>query len=333
MTGAPDRSPLFDRVAIVGIGLIGSSLARALRAEGLARHVACHDASAEARATTQELGIVDSVHDTLAGAVAGADLVILAVPPGAFAAVGAALAPLLAPGAIVTDVGSTKRSVIEALAPLLPQGVALVPGHPIAGTEHSGPAAGFAELFRDRWCILTPLPGTDRAAVDKVADMWRRIGSDVEFMEADHHDRVLAITSHLPHLIAYTIVATAADLEEQLSAAAQRKDPGADDIVTTAEVIRYSASGFRDFTRIAASDPVMWRDVFLNNKDAVLEMLGRFTEDLTALQRAIRWDDGDELERVFTRTRAIRRGVIEAGQAGRFIYSENGDGKADGGDK
>jgi len=315
---------LFDRVAIIGIGLIGSSLARALRAEGLARHVAVFDASAEARATTEDLAIVDSVHDTLAGAATDADLVVLAVPPGAFAAIGAELAPMLKPGAIVTDVGSTKRSVIDALSPILPDGVTLVPGHPIAGTEHSGPAAGFAELFRDRFCILTPVPGSDRAAVDKVAGMWRRIGSDVELMEADHHDRVLAITSHLPHLIAYTIVATAADLEDQLGASAKAR-AGEDDVVTTAEVIRYSASGFRDFTRIAASDPVMWRDVFLNNKDAVLEMLGRFTADLTALQRAIRWEDGDELERVFTRTRDIRRGVIEAGQAGRFIYTENGD--------
>lgn len=316
---------IFDRVAIVGIGLIGSSLARALRANALAGHVAVYDASAEVRATTERLAIVDSVHDTLAGAVEGAGLVVLAVPPGAIAAVGAELAPLLEPGAIVSDVASTKRSVIEALAPLLPDGVSLVPGHPIAGTEHSGPEAGFAELFRQRWCILTPPPGTDRAAVDRVAEMWRRIGSDVEFMDAEHHDRVLAITSHLPHLIAYTIVATAADLEDQLGADAKRRGEGDDDVVTTAEVIRYSASGFRDFTRIAASDPVMWRDVFLANKDAVLEMLGRFSEDLTALQRAIRWGDGDELERVFTRTRAIRRGVIEAGQAGRFIYTENGE--------
>jgi cyclohexadieny/prephenate dehydrogenase len=316
-------APLFDRVAIIGIGLIGSSLARALRANELAGHVACFDASAEARATTERLGFLDSVHDTLADAVAGADLVILAVPPGAFAAVGAELAPLLKSGTIVTDVGSTKRSVIEALAPVLPDGVALVPGHPIAGTEYSGPENGFADLFRQRWCILTPPPGTDRTAIDRVAEMWRRIGSDVEFMEADHHDRVLAITSHLPHLIAFTIVSTAADLEDQLGANA--KPAEGDDVVTTAEVIRYSASGFRDFTRIAASDPVMWRDVFLNNKDAVLEMLGRFTEDLTALQRAIRWGDGDELQRVFTRTRDIRRGVVDAGQAGRFIYAEDSE--------
>ena len=314
------QSALFDRIAIVGIGLIGSSLARALRAEGLAGHVACFDADPAARATAADLGFLDSVHDTLADAVAGADLVVLAVPPGAIATVGADLAPLLAAGTIVTDVASTKRSVIDALVPLLPDGVALVPGHPIAGTEHSGPAAGFAELFRGRFCILTPPPGTNRAAIDKVAEIWRRIGSDVEIMDANHHDRVLAVTSQLPHLIAYTNVATAADLEDQLGAA-----PKSDDVVTTAEVIRYSASGFRDFTRIAASDPVMWRDVFPNNKDAVLEMLGRFTEDLTALQRVIRWGDGDELERVFRRTRDIRRGVIEAGQAGRFIYTENGE--------
>jgi len=325
MNDGAKNGAIFGRVAIVGSGLIGSSLARALRANGLAGHVAVYDASADVRAVTERLGFADSVHATLAGAVDGADLVVLAVPPGAIAAVGAELAPLLKAGMIVSDVASTKRSVVAALAPLLPEGVALVPGHPIAGTEHSGPEAGFAELFGQRWCILTPPPGTDRAAIERVADMWRRIGSDVEFMDADHHDRVLAITSHLPHLIAYTIVATAADLEDQLGADAGPRGEN-DDIVTTAEVIRYSASGFRDFTRIAASDPVMWRDVFLNNKDAVLEMLGRFSEDLTALQRAIRWGDGDELQRVFTRTRDIRRGVIEAGQAGRFIYTENGNG-------
>ena len=232
------------------------------------------------------------------------------------------MAPHLAAGAIVTDVGSVKKCVIEALKPVLPAGVHLVPGHPVAGTEHSGPEAGFAELFRDRWAILTPERGTDESAVNRIVEMWRRVGSHVEIMDADHHDRVLAITSHLPHLIAYTIVATAADLEGQIKA-----NRAADDVVTTAEVIKYSAGGFRDFTRIAGSDPVMWRDVFLSNKEAVLEMLGRFNEDLTALQRAIRWDDGEQLEKVFTRTRAIRRGVVEARQAGRFQYTENGDAK------
>ena len=311
---------LFERVAIIGIGLIGSSLARALKAHGLARHVATHDADADARATAGKLAIVDSVHEDLGGAVAGADLVVLAIPVGVYRATAVAMAPHLAAGAIVTDVGSVKEMVIRDVKPELPAGVHLVPGHPVAGTEHSGPEAGFAELFGDRWAILTPETGTDAQAVERVAEMWRRVGSDVEIMDAVHHDRVLAITSHLPHLIAYTIVATAADLEGQLQA--NREDG---DVVTTAEVIKYSAGGFRDFTRIAGSNPVMWRDVFLTNKDAVLEMLGRFNEDLTALQRAIRWDDGAQLEKVFTRTRAIRRGVVEARQAGRFQYTENGD--------
>ncbi len=311
---------LFERVAIIGIGLIGSSLARALRAHGLAGHIATHDADAEARAAAEKLAIVDSIHKEIGGAVAGADLVVLAIPVGVYQTTTAAMAPHLAAGAIVTDVGSVKEMVIREVKPALPAGVHLVPGHPVAGTEHSGPQAGFAELFDDRWAILTPENGTDAQAVERVAEMWRRVGSDVEIMDAAHHDRVLAITSHLPHLIAYTIVATAADLEGQLKA--NRED---DDIVTTAEVIKYSAGGFRDFTRIAGSNPVMWRDVFLSNKDAVLEMLGRFSEDLTALQRAIRWNDGEQLEKVFTRTRAIRRSVVEARQAGRFQYTENGD--------
>ena len=317
-------TPLFERVAIVGIGLIGSSLARALKAGGHARHVAAHDADADVCATTEQLGIADSVPAALGDAVAGADLVVLAIPVGVYAATATAMSPHLAAGAIVTDVGSVKEEVIRAVKPALPAGTHLVPGHPVAGTEHSGPESGFAELFRDRWAILTPEKGTDAQAVERVAEMWRRVGSDVEIMEASHHDRVLAITSHLPHLIAYTIVATAADLESQLQVERE-----SDDIVTTAEVIKYSAGGFRDFTRIAGSNPVMWRDVFLSNKEAVLEMLGRFTEDLTALQRAIRWDDGDQLEQLFTRTRAIRRGVVEAGQAGRFQYTENGDDKTE----
>ena len=317
-------TPIFERVAIVGIGLIGSSLARALKSGGLARHVAVHDADAAVCATADTLGIADSVHAALGDAVAGADLVVLSVPVGVYTAVAAAMAPHLAPGAIVTDVGSVKEEVIRALKPVLPAGAHLVPGHPVAGTEHSGPESGFAELFRHRWAILTPEPGTDAQAIERVSEMWRRVGSDVEIMEASHHDRVLAITSHLPHLIAYTIVATAADLESQLKA-----ERAGDDVVTTAEVIKYSAGGFRDFTRIAGSNPVMWRDVFLSNKEAVLEMLGRFTEDLAALQRAIRWEDGDQLEALFTRTRAIRRGVVEAGQAGRFQYTENGDDKAE----
>lgn len=321
-------TPLFERVAIIGIGLIGSSLARALKAHGLARHVAAHDADADVCATSEELGFADSVHTDIGKAVANADLIVLAIPVGVYGDTAVAMAPHLMAGAIVTDVGSVKEAVIRAVKPALPDGVHLVPGHPVAGTEHSGPEAGFAELFSDRWAILTPENGTDKQAVEKVAEMWRRVGSDVEIMDAAHHDRVLAITSHLPHLIAYTIVATAADLESQLQA-----ERDSDDVVTTAEVIKYSAGGFRDFTRIAGSNPVMWRDVFLTNKEAVLEMLGRFSEDLTALQRAIRWEDGAQLEKVFTRTRDVRRGVVEARQAGRFQYTENGDDKADDGAK
>ncbi len=311
----------FERVAIIGIGLIGSSLARAARANGLAGHVACHDADADTRARAEALGIVDSMHDDISGAVTGADLVIVATPVGACGAVAEAMEAHLAPGAIVTDVCSVKGSVITAMSPHIPEGVHLVPGHPVAGTEHSGPEAGFAELFQDRFSILTPPRDADPQAVAQLRAFWQAIGSDVEVMDAEHHDRVLAITSHLPHLIAYTIVATAADLESELEA----KKAEDDDIVTTREVIKYSAGGFRDFTRIAASDPVMWRDIFLLNKDAVLEMLGRFTEDLTALQRAIRHDDGETLFEMFTRTRDIRRGVIEARQAGRFQYTENGE--------
>ncbi len=311
----------FERVAIIGIGLIGSSLARAARANGLAGHVACHDADADTRAHAEALEIVDSMHDDIAGAVTGADLVIVATPVGACGAVAKAMEAHLAPGAIVTDVCSVKGSVITAMSPHIPEGVHLVPGHPVAGTEHSGPEAGFAELFQDRFSILTPPRDADLQAVEQLRAFWQAIGSDVEVMDAEHHDRVLAITSHLPHLIAYTIVATAADLESELEA----KKAEDDDIVTTREVIKYSAGGFRDFTRIAASDPVMWRDIFLLNKDAVLEMLGRFTEDLTALQRAIRHDDGETLFEMFTRTRDIRRGVIAARQAGRFQYTEDGE--------
>lgn len=313
-------APQFERVAIIGIGLIGSSLAHATRANGLARHIAGHDSDPDIRRRSEALGLVDSMHGDVGDAVAGADLVIAATPVGACGAVALSIRDHLAPGAIVTDVGSVKGAVIDAMAPHMPEGVHLVPGHPVAGTEHSGPEAGFAELFRDRFAILTPPPGANEDAVARLVAFWRALGSDVEIMDAQHHDRVLAITSHLPHLIAYTIVETASDLETELEA--KSRD---DDVVTTREVIKYSAGGFRDFTRIAASDPTMWRDVFLLNKDAVLEMLGRFTEDLTALQRAIRHDDGDTLFELFTRTRAIRRGVIEAGQAGRFQYTENGD--------
>jgi cyclohexadieny/prephenate dehydrogenase len=291
--------PMFERVAIIGIGLIGSSLARVLRRDKLAGEIVACARSAATRDKALELGIADRATDDAAAAVAGADLVVLATPLSAYAAIAAAIAPALRPGAIVTDVGSVKQAVVRDVLPLMPAGVHLVPGHPVAGTEHSGPEAGFAELFVDRWCILTPLPQTDPAAVATITALWEKAGMRVVTMEPEHHDKVLAVTSHLPHLIAYTIVGTATDLEDSLKS----------------EVIKFSAGGFRDFTRIAASDPVMWRDVFLNNREAVLEMLQRFSEDLSALQRAIRWGEGDKLEELFTRTRAIRRSIIEAHQA------------------
>jgi cyclohexadieny/prephenate dehydrogenase len=289
---------LFPRIALIGIGLIGSSLARAIRGGGLAGEIAIFDASAEARTVASELDL-GLVYDDLASAIAQADLVIVAVPIGAYAELGPQLARGLKPGAILSDVGSVKQAVVRDLGPHVPEGVHFIPGHPVAGTEHSGPRAGFAELFKGRWCILTPIPGTDPAATERLKALWERMGSMVEIMEPSHHDQVLAITSHLPHLIAYTIVDTATQLETS----------------TQSEVIKFSASGFRDFTRIAASDPTMWRDIFLNNREAVLEILGRFTEDLTALQRAIRWGEGDKLFETFTRTRAVRRGIIDAKQA------------------
>ncbi len=292
-------SPPFDSVALIGIGLIGSSLARVLRREGLARHIAVHSRSEATRTKVRGLNLADSLHATPEAAVAGADLVVICTPLSAYGDIAAAIAPHLKAGAILTDVGSVKQSVIRDVGPLVPAGVHLVPGHPVAGTEHSGPEAGFADLFRNRWCILTPPPGTDETAVNRVADMWRGCGMNVEIMEARHHDQVMAMTSHLPHLIAYTIVGTATDLEGHIDA----------------DVIKFAAGGFRDFTRIAASDPVMWRDIFLNNREAVLEMLGRLTEDLAALQRAIRWGEGEKLQELFTRTRAIRRSLIEAKQA------------------
>ncbi len=293
------KQPLFNRVALIGLGLIGSSLARVIKREGLAGHVAGTARSQTTRDKAWELGYLDSIHGDPAACVKDADLVVICAPLGAYAEIGLAMRDHLAPGAIVSDVGSAKQSVIRDLGPIIPDGVHLIPGHPVAGTEHSGPESGFAELFQGRWCILTPPPGSDEAAVAKLAELWRRAGSQIELMEPGHHDRVLAITSHLPHIIAYTIVSTATDLAD----------------ATQSEVIKFSAGGFRDFTRIAASDPVMWRDVFLNNREAVLEMLGRFTEDLTALQRAIRWGEGDKLQDLFTRTRAIRRGIIDAKQA------------------
>ncbi|WP_346912086.1 prephenate/arogenate dehydrogenase family protein [uncultured Roseibium sp.] len=290
--------PLFDRIALIGIGLIGSSIAQAVRARGLAREIAISTRSPETLARAEELNLGDSYSLDAVEAVEGADLVILCVPVGAYGAVAKWIAPSLKKGAILTDVGSTKASVVRDVGPHVPQGVHFIPGHPIAGTEHSGPDAGFPTLFENRWCILTPPEGTDPDALARLTKFWEACGSNVDVMDVQHHDLVLAIVSHLPQLIAYNIVGTADDLET----------------VTKSEVIKYSASGFRDFTRLAASDPTMWRDVCLNNKDAILEMLSRFSEDLSALQRAIRWGDGEALFDLFTRTRGIRKSIIEAGQ-------------------
>jgi cyclohexadieny/prephenate dehydrogenase len=290
---------LFDRVALIGIGLIGSSLARALRRDSPETRIIACARRAETLAAVRRLAIADATTDDPAEAAHGADLVVIATPLSAYEEIGRRIAPVLKEGAILSDVGSVKHAVVRDLQPHVPASVHFVPGHPVAGTEHSGPESGFAELFRDRWCILTPPPETDPDAVSAVGRMWERFGMRVVTMSADHHDKVLAMTSHLPHLIAYTIVGTATNLEESLKS----------------EVIEFSASGFRDFTRIAASDPVMWRDIFLNNREAVLEIVQRFTEDLTALQRAIRWGEGDKLQELFTRTRAIRRSIIEAKQA------------------
>jgi cyclohexadieny/prephenate dehydrogenase len=291
--------PIFDRVALIGIGLIGSSLARVLRRDSPDTVIVACARRRETLAAAERLGLADVTTPDPAAAAAGADLVVIATPLSAYGEIGRQIGPVLKPGAVVTDVGSVKEVVIRDLRPLLPSGVGFVPGHPVAGTEHSGPEAGFAELFRDRWCILIPLPETAPEALVAVSRMWERAGMRVVRMSASHHDRVLAMTSHVPHLIAYTIVGTATNLEESLKT----------------EVIEFSASGFRDFTRIAASDPVMWRDIFLNNREAVLDVLQRFSEDLTALQRAIRWGEGDKLQDLFTRTRAIRRSIIEAKQA------------------
>ena len=289
---------IYDRVALIGLGLIASSMYWAMKRAGLAGEVSGYARSAETRAVAREVGLCDQVCDTLKEAVAGADLVVLCVPVGVMGEVAAEMKDVLKPGATVTDVGSVKGDVISQVGPHLPQGISFIPGHPLAGTEHSGPRSGFAELFDNRWCLLVPVDGTDPAAVARLRGLWEGMGSNVEEMEADHHDLVVAVTSHAPHLIAYTMVGVADDLQR----------------VTDSEVIKFSAGGFRDFTRIAASDPTMWRDVFLTNKDATLEILGRFTEELFALQRAIRTGDGDHLYDYFTRTRAIRRGIIEAGQ-------------------
>ena len=292
-----DVKPIYAKVALLGLGLIGSSMAHAMRRAGMASHIAGY-----ARPATLErariVGFCDSWHGDLAECVADADLVVLATPVGVFGHLAEAIGPHLKAGATLSDVGSVKAAVIRDVGPFVPEGVHFIPAHPIAGTEQSGPESGFAELFDGRWCILPPLTGGDASALENLKTYWRALGSQVEVMEARHHDLVLAITSHLPHLIAYNIVGTADDLAT----------------VTHSEVIKYSAGGFRDFTRIAASDPTMWRDIFLNNREAVLEVLGRFSEDLSALQRAIRWGDGDALFNLFARTRDIRRGIVDAGQ-------------------
>ncbi len=289
---------MFQQAALIGVGLIGSSLSHAIRRGNLVARISACARSEATRATVRRLGLADEVFEHPADAVRGADLVILCTPVGTFSALAAEIAPHLEKGTILSDAGSVKTAVIRDIGPHVPAHVHFVPGHPIAGTEFSGPESGFAELFDGRWTILTPLPDADEAAVAKLKAFWEACGSYVEVMTPEHHDLVLAVTSHVPHLIAYNIVGTVSDLER----------------VTEKEVIKFSASGFRDFTRIAASDPTMWRDIFMNNKEAVLEILGRFTEDLAALQRAIRWGDGDALFDLFTKTRAIRRGIIDAGQ-------------------
>jgi cyclohexadieny/prephenate dehydrogenase len=295
---APSPEPRFDRLAIIGIGLIGSSIALAARRLELARRVALFDISPKVRDEAAALGLGDEVAQSFAEVVRDADAVIVCVPVGACGAVAAEIGPHLMDQAIISDVGSVKGAVVKSMQEHLPPHARLVPAHPVAGTENSGPASGFASLFVNRWCILTPPEGTDATAIDRIRGLWEGMGANVEIMSADHHDLVLAVTSHLPHLIAYNIVGTADDLES----------------VTQSEVIKFSAGGFRDFTRIAASDPTMWRDVFLHNKEAVLEVLARFNEDLSALARAIRWGEGDKLFELFSRTRAIRRGIVSQGQ-------------------
>ena len=292
------QQPLFQRVALIGMGLIGSSLSHAMRRGGLAGKIVGHARTAETRIAALQLGLVTQTFETAAEAVRDADLVILCAPVGASGALAKEIGPHLKTGALLTDVGSVKAAIVRDCAPYVPQGVHFVPGHPIAGTEQSGPVSGFASLFDGRWCVLTPEPGTDAAAIEKLKRFWEACGASVDIMTAEHHDMVLAITSHVPHVLAFNIVNTAAHLAE----------------VTDSEVIKFSAGGFRDSTRLAASDPTMWRDVFLNNKGAVLEMLARFSENLALMQRAIRFDDGDAIFKMITEARAIRRGVIQAGQ-------------------
>ncbi|MCC3861612.1 prephenate/arogenate dehydrogenase family protein [Pseudemcibacter aquimaris] len=289
---------IYNQITIIGLGLIGSSLARGIKDKELTEKLVGFDINPDYQKQILDLNLVDVLCDKITDAVKDADLVILATPVGTYAEIGKEIADHLKEGATLSDVGSVKSSVLASLEDIVPEHVHLIPAHPVAGTEQSGPDAGFASLFHDRWAIITPPKGADENAVKMLETLWKELGSNIEIMDADHHDRVLAITSHIPHLIAYNIVSTARDLED----------------VTKSEVIKFSAGGFRDFTRIAASDPTMWRDVFLNNKDAVLEMLGRFSEDLTALQRAIRWGDGDQLFELFEKTRRIRRQIIDAGQ-------------------
>lgn len=299
---------VFERMALIGIGNLGSSIARAVRERGLVKTLTVADLSDEARARAAELGLADAFFESPADAVKGADIVVICTPIGTYGAIAEGIAPHLKPGAVLTDIGSVKQAVVTAVSPHVPEGVHFIPGHPIAGTEKSGPDAGSGELFEGRYWILTPAEGVDPAVVAKLNRLWSRCGAIVEELPADYHDKVLAVTSHLPHLIAYTIVGTAFDLEGQ-----EQRD-----------VIRFSAGGFRDFTRIAGSNPIMWRDIFLNNREAVLEMLQRFSEDLSYLQRAIRWGEGDKLQELFTKTREIRRGVVEANQARPFPYGESG---------
>ena len=289
---------IYNKVALIGLGLIAGSMAWAMKREGIAGEITGYARSAETRDTVRRLGFCDTVYDSAAEACEGADLVVLAIPIGAMGAVMKDISGALKPGAVVSDVGSVKGAVFDAVLPHIPEGVQFIGAHPMAGTEHSGPESGFAELFDKRWCLIVPPEGTDRAEVDRLCAFWHALGSDTEEMELERHDLVCAVVSHAPHLIAYTMVGVADDLSR----------------VTDNEVVKFSAAGFRDFTRIAASDPTMWRDVFLTNKEATLEILGRFTEELFALQRAIRTGDGDHLHAYFTRTRAIRRGIIEAGQ-------------------
>tara|TARA_B100000686_G_scaffold219200_1_gene226255 strand:+ start:10064 stop:10951 length:888 start_codon:yes stop_codon:yes gene_type:complete len=288
----------FKKVSFIGFGLINSSLARIFKSKSLADEIMAYSRSKSTRSKIKKLNIANKITDDLRVAVKNADLIILGVPVGAMESMVKEFANDLMKGSILTDVGSIKKDIINSVMPLLPKDVSFVPGHPIAGTEKSGPEAGFEDLFKGHWCILTPTENTSKNAINKVSNMWRQAGMSVTLMDADYHDRVLAITSHIPHLVAYSIVGTVAELEDHLKT----------------EVIKYSAGGFRDFTRIAASDPIMWRDVFLNNGDAVLEMLGRFIEDLTALQKSIRWKDGEALEELFTKTRTIRKGIISAKQ-------------------